>query len=264
VKLNHLRDIVTIAGCGSVHAAARQLKVTQPALTRSIRELERELGAPLFERHSKGVSLTDMGVRFIERAKAVLSELGHARDEIRQIQGGLHGRISVCLGLLPHLTLLPRALKAFRARYPDVRLDITEGQVDDARTKWGFDIGEPEVPSGDVLRLGEPRIREPKGCQFRAFVLCCSVRDVRDRKEAEDACGGMHGEPCQSRVSFQMPAPRGRKASPCIQMLSTTASLGRCQTAGLDAGAASAQPLPGVSTASRGSTELPICVSAVA
>ena len=128
MKLNQLRDVVAVAARGSVHAAARQLKVTQPALTRSIHELERELGVPLFERRARGVVTTDLGQRFIERARAALSELGHAREEIAQLSGVMQGRVSVCLGVLPHLTLLPQAFEAFHARYPEVQLDITEGR----------------------------------------------------------------------------------------------------------------------------------------
>ncbi len=127
-----------------------------------------------------------------------------------------------------------------RCRFDRPRHATMGREFDGQRRSRRSGHGDREVSSGDGLRLGERRIHEPKGCQSRTFVLRCGVRDVRDRKEAEDAYGGMHGEPCQLRVSFQMPAPRGRKAPPCIQMLSTTASLGRCQTGGLDAGAASA------------------------
>ena len=70
MKLNQLRDIVAVAERGSLRAAARHLAVAQPALTRSVRDLERELGAPLFERRARGMSLTAMGVAFVRRANA--------------------------------------------------------------------------------------------------------------------------------------------------------------------------------------------------
>ena len=67
MKLHHLRDIVAIAERGGLRAASRHLQIAQPALTRSLSELERELGAPLFERHSRGMALTAMGRAFVPR-----------------------------------------------------------------------------------------------------------------------------------------------------------------------------------------------------
>ncbi|MDQ6620247.1 MAG: LysR substrate-binding domain-containing protein [Pseudomonadota bacterium] len=127
MKLNHLRDVLAVAERGSLRAAARHLGVAQPALTRSIQELERELGVPLFERRPTGVALTDMGGLFVRRASAVRSELQRAREEIDQIRGKMYGQVSACLSTVPHIALLPYALPAFRARYPEVHLDLTEG-----------------------------------------------------------------------------------------------------------------------------------------
>ena len=72
MKLHHLRDLVAIAQQGSIRGAARHLGTVQPTLTRSLSELERELGTPLFERHSKGMILTPLGQAFVTRATAIL------------------------------------------------------------------------------------------------------------------------------------------------------------------------------------------------
>ena len=61
MKLHHLRDVVAIAERGGLRAASRHLQLAQPALTRSLGELERELGTPLFERHTRGMALTPAG-----------------------------------------------------------------------------------------------------------------------------------------------------------------------------------------------------------
>jgi LysR family transcriptional regulator of abg operon len=126
MKLNQLADILAVAERGSLRAAARHLGVAQPALTRSIRELERELGVALFVRQATGVVVTPLGELFIRRAKAVRAELQRARDELQQVKGETHGRISACLSTVPHIALLPYALPSFRQRYPDVHLDLTE------------------------------------------------------------------------------------------------------------------------------------------
>jgi len=127
VKLHQLRDIVAIAEWGGLRAASRQLGIAQPALTRSLGELERELGAPLFERHARGMTLTPMGQAFAQRAAAIMHEVRRARDEAEQLRGSTRGSVTVALSIASHITLLPTALRPFRTRYPDVRLRVIEG-----------------------------------------------------------------------------------------------------------------------------------------
>lgn len=64
IKLTHLRDVVAAAELGSLRAASRHLGIAQPAISRSIREIENELGATLFQRHQQGIRLTAVGEAF--------------------------------------------------------------------------------------------------------------------------------------------------------------------------------------------------------
>ncbi|MFA6267346.1 MAG: LysR substrate-binding domain-containing protein [Pseudolabrys sp.] len=127
MKLNQLRDIVAVAERGSLRAAARHLELAQPALTRSVRDLERELGAPLFERRARGMILTPMGAAFVRRANAVLSEVRRAREEVEQLHGGTRGEVVAGLSMVALIALLPKALPLFRARYPNVQIHLIEG-----------------------------------------------------------------------------------------------------------------------------------------
>jgi DNA-binding transcriptional LysR family regulator len=216
MKLSHLRHVVAVADSGSLHAAARQLKTTQPALTRSLRELERDLGAPLFRRHAKGVPVTELGQRFVQRAKAILSEVGHARDEISQLQGVMQGQVSACLGVLPHLTLLPEALKAFRARYPQVQLDIIEGR---------FPVVEPALRLG-VIDLFVGPLPSEMGGEFAVehlydqdtAILCrkghplTGARSLRELAPAEWLTNSVTADPVDEIAPFfrkhGLPTPR--------------------------------------------------------
>lgn len=126
MKLSQLRDVLAVAETGSLRAAGRHLNIAQPAITRSIREIEQELGATLFERHAKGVRLTEIGGAFVARAHAVQAELTRAKDEVNQLKGRLSGKVSLALSTASSMALLPKALAEFRKRYPDAVLKISE------------------------------------------------------------------------------------------------------------------------------------------
>ena len=127
MKLAQLNHFVAVAELGGLRRAARHLGIAQPAITRSIQELEHELGVTLFERSASGMTLTPIGEAFVRRSMAVQLELERARDEVQQLKGISTGTVSIGLSTAPHVAMLPMVLEPFRRRYPDVRLRITEG-----------------------------------------------------------------------------------------------------------------------------------------
>jgi LysR family transcriptional regulator, regulator of abg operon len=127
MKLNQLRDMVAIVERGSLRAAARHLELAQPALTRSIRTLEHELGTTLFEREARGMVLTPMGKLFYRRASSVVNDLRRAREELEQTSGDMQGTVVAGLSIMPHVGMLPSALPAFRKKFPQIKLKIIEG-----------------------------------------------------------------------------------------------------------------------------------------
>jgi DNA-binding transcriptional LysR family regulator len=127
MKLHHFRDLVAIADHGSLRAAARHLGTAQPTLTRSLFELERELGAPLFERRSRGMVATPLGQAFVRRATRILNDIRRAKDEFEQLRDNAVGSVAIGLSIAAHLWLLPKVLQPFRQRYPKVLLHIIEG-----------------------------------------------------------------------------------------------------------------------------------------
>lgn len=124
MKFAALRDFLAVAERGSLRAAARQLGSAQPSISRSIQELEKELGVVLFERRASGVRLTPMGQVFLRRAATVQNELRLAQEELDQLRGETHGKLTVALSSVSHIALLPNALRPFRLRYPNVEMDV--------------------------------------------------------------------------------------------------------------------------------------------
>ncbi len=74
MTLQQLRYIVTIVNCGSISEAAKQLFITQPSLSNSVRELEKEMGISIFNRSSKGIALSSQGMEFLSYARQVLEQ----------------------------------------------------------------------------------------------------------------------------------------------------------------------------------------------
>ena len=190
MKLNQFRDVVAIAERGSLRAAARHLQLAQPALTRSVQELERELGAPLFERRARGMILTPMGQAFVRRASAVLTEVRRARDEVEQLHGGTAGKVVAGLSLAAHIALLPKALAPFRARYPQVELHLIEGWYPTLETglKDGsvdFYVGPrpDQQPSSELIQ--EPLFENLRIIFGRKGHPLAGARSLRDLAGAE-------------------------------------------------------------------------------
>src|ERR1700720_2504407 len=124
MELRHLRYFVAVAEEQNITRAALRLHVSQPPLSRQIRNLEDELGIALFDRDANTVRLTEAGRAFLTEARIILRRAEDAVEMARDVAGGKRGEIHV--GYAPSLTveLLPRALRYFRESNPGVRVEL--------------------------------------------------------------------------------------------------------------------------------------------
>lgn len=124
MELRHLRYFIAVALEENVTRAAEKLHVSQPALSRQIRDLEEELGFALLERTAKSVSLTEAGTVFLEEASAVLERLEQGIKSAREVSLGESGEIHV--GYAPSLTvrILPPTLRSFQSAFPNTKVKI--------------------------------------------------------------------------------------------------------------------------------------------
>lgn len=128
-RLHHIRAFVAVATHGSIRSAARELGMSQPAMTRAIRELESLLGAALLVRGASGVTLTDSGRALERHARMIVSELARARDSVDQVSGRGHGHVAIGVSATVARTLLPAAVARFQKDYPQVSMHLQEGQL---------------------------------------------------------------------------------------------------------------------------------------
>jgi DNA-binding transcriptional LysR family regulator len=126
MRLKQLEDFLAIVDCGSIRGAARVLGVSQPAITRSLRRLETDLGAHLLQRTPQGILLTERGRVFFGRVRAAHAELQKARDEVTE-GSATEGSVSFGAGPAVSSLVVPQAVAGFRIQYPRVQLRIVEG-----------------------------------------------------------------------------------------------------------------------------------------
>jgi len=125
MRLKPLEDFLAIVQHGGIRAAARQLGVSQPAITRSLRRLETDLGTQVLERTQRGILLTPEGRKFFGRVRVAHAELQKAHEEMATARNG----VSVSFGVGPTVASLvvPRAVSGFRSHHPGSRVRILEG-----------------------------------------------------------------------------------------------------------------------------------------
>ncbi|MCR9108937.1 pca operon transcription factor PcaQ [Marivita sp. XM-24bin2] len=126
IRLRHLRCFLETARLGSLSAAANALNVSQPAVSKTIRELEGVLGKPLFDRSNRRLTLTTVGRVFQQHVGAAMSELSRAQSLVKDTPSQIT-RLSV--GVLPTAatSLMPRAALAFRESHPNCLLRVSTG-----------------------------------------------------------------------------------------------------------------------------------------
>jgi len=163
MELRQLKQLLVLAETLNFHRAAEKLHIAQPALSRSIRKLEEELGVELFERHPTGLRMTYAGAVVLRKAQRTLS----CADEVRQAaldgQSGEQGVLR--LGYVGSATysLMPRLIRAFRLRYPRVETVIEESATTDLLKRletYSLDVAlvrypTPEAPGVTLTLLSE-------------------------------------------------------------------------------------------------------------
>jgi DNA-binding transcriptional LysR family regulator len=149
-RFTAMETFISVIETGSFSGGARRMKVGQPAVSKTIAQLESKLGVRLFVRTTRGLTPTEAGQRFYERAKSAIEAADDAELQARGEGAGLTGMLRVCAGItFARLHIVP-AIPAFLAQHPGLRLDVV---LDDRKVdllEEGIDV---------ALRMGG--VREP-------------------------------------------------------------------------------------------------------
>lgn len=127
MEIYQLRTFLAVAGEGSITRASEVLFLSQPAVSAHIKSLEEELGLTLFERTTKGMSLTPNGARLYAKAEQMLSMHRDLLDEARRIKGKLSGKVRLGSARNPSARMLSKLLGSVSANYPELEVTIQYG-----------------------------------------------------------------------------------------------------------------------------------------
>jgi DNA-binding transcriptional LysR family regulator len=167
MELRHLRYFVAVAEELNFGRAARRLHIAQPPLSRQIRDLEREIGTPLFDRGSRGVELTHAGRAFLPEVRLALAQAERAQRAALRAASGETGRLRVgFVEAATHSGILPDVLSFFRMHLPGIGLSLLEmdsAQQSEALREGRIDLGiAGGAPvDGDRWLHAEPVFHEP-------------------------------------------------------------------------------------------------------
>lgn len=126
MNLKQAQYIKTIAECGSITAAAKALFVSQPALSQMLRQLEAEIGLPIFDRSVSPMRLTYAGEKFLRAAERIVAANAELESQLREIKHEQSGRLRLGISVTRAMQVMPLVLPIFSEQYPEVTLELTE------------------------------------------------------------------------------------------------------------------------------------------
>ncbi len=160
MEIRVLRYFLTVVREESITRAAEVLHITQPTLSRQLRELEEEVGATLFYRGARRITLTNEGILLRRRAEEILQLVDKTRRDIAESDSRIEGTVTIGCGELSAVSVLPDIIKEFRKKYPLVTFDLFTAAADMVKEQMDrglIDIGllvEPvEIERYDFMRL---------------------------------------------------------------------------------------------------------------
>jgi len=180
MDIRQLRYFLGVVDAKSLSKASNQLHVAQPALGVHIRNLERELGAKLLNRHARGVAPTEAGQRLARHASQLVRQFDRAREDLIDYATSPSGRVLLCVGRSVPRIVAAVAAERCREKYPEIHLGIVEGWRRHIKTseEVDADLGITFFPHKNPQFVSEPLVQDE-------LVLVYSPKYVRLPREID-------------------------------------------------------------------------------
>ena len=230
MTLVQLRHFISLAQTGSFSKSAEAMHLTQPALSRSIRAIEDELGLPLFDRIGRRSELTPFGRQVLQRAQRLVDDAAELHALGQRMQQGEGGAIRIGLGSGPGALLMTPLLMQVATRHPQLTLEISRGSTDrlvqalrdrqldalviDARSlQPATDLRTElvcELRGSFMCRRGHPLLRKRGGVRFEMLkgypIAATPLSDEVARRLMESYGPGAHPASCVTLRCEEIPS----------------------------------------------------------
>lgn len=190
MELRHIRYFLAVADAEHFTRAADDLHVSQPALSQQVRQLEEELGTPLFDRMGRRVRLTRAGETFRAHARRILAEVTEAHSALHELDALERGVLTVAAVQTVNAYMIPPVVSRFRKAYPGITLKVEELSADEIERgvrEGRLDLGLTFVPAREEGLAAEALFEEE-------LVLVASTRHRLARRRSVEV-SALDGEP---------------------------------------------------------------------
>lgn len=169
METQHIKFLQTVAELQNISAAARDLGMTQPALTKIVSRVEDQVGAKLFDRGPRGVSLTPLGEMCLQRMERVEREMTSLSNEVRSHKHGVSGTVSLAVGQFWLGRILPKVIVKLHGLAPDIQVRIRTGAREDLL--MSLKNGEIDLMLGRITRDMPEGIVGEELAEVRMFLI---------------------------------------------------------------------------------------------
>jgi DNA-binding transcriptional LysR family regulator len=177
VKTHQLKALVALAEIGSIRGAARNMGLSQSALTKTLRELETQTGAALLVRASRGTRFTPAGKVLVDHARLILTTMRRAEEEVRRISGQAIATARIAVTPVVAVTKLGGIIHEFQRRHPQGQLDVETGTLGnivprllDGQLDLALGIATPEALPADLAFQPFTEVRLSPVSRSKRFV----------------------------------------------------------------------------------------------
>jgi DNA-binding transcriptional LysR family regulator len=171
IRLKNLQMLVRLCELRNVSQVAQEFNITQPALSKWLREFEAHLEAPLFERHARGLEPLPLALELARQARTIVGRLDRARAMVQYMKGPVRRQIAVGVSPMAAIALLPGALREFHARHPEAFVQVREDTVDHLGAY--LHSGELDVLVGRLEEEPTPELGREKLCDTPLCLAMC-------------------------------------------------------------------------------------------
>lgn len=187
VNVSQLRAFVTVVDRGSFSEAAREMGISQPAVTMQVQTLEAAVNATLLDRRYRRIDLTEAGRILLPHARRILEQIEGAKHEIAEMSGVVSGRLAIAASTTPGVYLVPLVLGAFIASHPEVGISVSVR--DSAQVVEAIESGDAQLGiTGATVRGARARFEELGHDELILIAPPSSPLATRKKIKLSDLC----------------------------------------------------------------------------